>query len=99
MVVCHVAAQKFLPCSSTAPDIWIGPRWARKAAVDFLDKRRRNRYNKEFNALMDVWVHIILGTAQLNAEVTLPVFDSGAGAENPQFRISSRTAFTRRHAG
>ncbi len=81
------------------PDIWIGPRWARKAAVDFLDKRRGNRYNKEFNALMDVWVHIILGTAQLNAEVTLPVFDSGAGAENPQFRISSRTAFTRRHAG
>lgn len=81
------------------PDIWIGPTHARKAAVDFLDKRRGDRYNKKFNALLDAWAHIILGTAQINADVTLPVFDSGEALENPEFRISSRTAYTRRQVG
>lgn len=81
------------------PDIWIGPRHARKAAIDFLDKRRADRFNKKFNDLLDAWVHIVLGTAEINAQVTLPVFDGSAGAENPEFLISSRTAFTRRHTG
>ena len=81
------------------PDIWIGPPRARKAAVDFLDKRRGDRFNKRFNDLVDAWAHIILGTAQINAAVTLPVFDTGTGAENPEFRLSSRTAYTRRNGG
>jgi hypothetical protein len=80
------------------PDIWIGPRWARMAAVDFLDKRRSDRFNKKFKDLVDAWVHMILGTERINTDVTLPVFDSGAGVENPEFRLSSRTAYTRRHA-
>jgi hypothetical protein len=81
------------------PDIWIEPLRARKLAIDFLDKRRGNRFNKKFNDLLDAWVHIILGTTQTNVQVTLAVFDSGTGAENPTFGISSRTAFTRRHTG
>lgn len=81
------------------PDIWIEPARARKLAVDFLDKRRGDRFNKKFNDLLDAWVHIILGTTQLNAQVTLPVFENGSGTENPTFGISSRTAFTRRNTG
>jgi hypothetical protein len=81
------------------PDIWIEPARARKLTVDFLDKRREDRYNKKFNDLLDAWVHIILGTTQLNTPVTLLVFDSGTGTENPAFGISSRTAYTRRHTG
>lgn len=81
------------------PDIWIEPHRARRFAVDFLDKRRGDRFNKKFNDLLDAWVHIILGTTELNVQVTLPVFDSGVGTENPVFGISSRTAFTWRNTG
>ena len=81
------------------PDIWVEPPRARRFAIDFLDKRRGGRFNKEFNALLDAWVHIVLGTPERNAEVALMAFDQGTGAENPSFTISSRTAFTRRHTG
>jgi len=81
------------------PDIWIEPPRARRLAVNFLDKRRGGRFNKEFNALLDAWVHIVLGTPERNADVALRPFDEGTGAENPSFTISSRTAFTRRNQG
>jgi hypothetical protein len=81
------------------PDVWIEPARGRKAAVAFLDARRGDRYNKKFNDLLDAWVHIVLGTAERNSEVTLSLFDNGTGAENPSFRISSRTAFTRKLSG
>jgi hypothetical protein len=81
------------------PDVWIGPPRARRFAVDFLDKRRGGRFNREFNDLLDAWVHVVLGTPERNAEVALMAFDDGTGAENPSFRISSRTAFARRHLG
>lgn len=81
------------------PDVWIEPPRARRLAVDFLDKRRGGRFNKEFNALLDAWVHIVLGTPERNADVDLSAFDDGTGAENPSFTVSSRTAFTRRHQG
>ncbi len=81
------------------PDIWIEPSRARKLAVTFLDTRRGDRYNKRFNDLLDAWIQIVLGTAERNTEVTLPLFDAGTGVENPSFRISSRTAFTRRYSG
>jgi hypothetical protein len=81
------------------PDIWIEPSRARRTAVDFLDARRGDRYNKKFNDLLDAWVQIVLGTAERNTEVALSPFDKGAGAENPSFRISSRTAFARRRSG
>jgi len=80
------------------PDIWIEPSRARKAAVDFLHARRADRYNKKFNDLLNAWVQIVLGTAERNTEITLSLFDNGTGAENPSFRISSRTAFARRHS-
>jgi hypothetical protein len=81
------------------PDVWIEPARARRYAVDFLDKRRGGRFNKEFNALLDAWVHIILGTPERNAEIEVRGFNAGNGAENPAFKISSRTAFTKRHPG
>jgi hypothetical protein len=81
------------------PDVWIWPPRARKDAADFLDQRRRDRYNKTYNALVDAWVQIILGTDERNAEITLLAFDQGTDAENPSFKIASRTAFARRLAG
>jgi SIR2-like domain len=81
------------------PDISIWPPRARKIAVDFLDQRRGDRYNKTYNALLDAWVRIILGTDERNAEITFSAFDGGTGAENPSFRVASRTAFARRLVG
>jgi hypothetical protein len=81
------------------PDIWIEPSHGRKVAVTFLDTRRGDRYNKKFNELLDAWIQIVLGMAERNTEVALQLFDNGTEAENPSFRISSRTAFTRRYSG
>jgi hypothetical protein len=78
------------------PDIWIEPTRARRQAVEFLDARRADRYNKKFNELLDAWVHVVLGTKERNAEVIVSLFEDGIGAQNPEFRISSRTAFARR---
>ncbi len=80
------------------PHVWIEPSHGRKAAVTFLEARRGDRYNKKFNNLLDAWIQIVLGTADRNVEVCLEAFDDGTEAENPSFRISSRTAFTRRES-
>jgi hypothetical protein len=78
------------------PDVWIEPARARKLAVKFLDSRRGDRYNKKFNALLDAWVQIVLGSVERNTEVAVSLLDDTVSAENPSFRISSRTAFARR---
>jgi len=78
------------------PDVWIWPPRARKDAATFLDERRGDRYNNKYNALLDAWVRIALATDERNAEVTLSAFDEGTDAENPTFRVASRTAFARR---
>ena len=78
------------------PDVWIWPTRARKIAGDFLDQRRGDRYNNRYNALLDAWVQIVLGTDERNAEIILSTFGGGTGAENPSFKVASRTAFARR---
>lgn len=78
------------------PDIWIWPTFARSAATDFLSRRRANRYNRLHNQLLDAWKGIALGTETKNTDVTFRSFDSGSDAENPTFRIGTRTSFSRR---
>jgi hypothetical protein len=53
-------------------------------------ERRRDRFNNKYNALLDVWIALILGTAERNAEVSLSAFDAGSDSENPQFRVATR---------
>ncbi|MGJ3258014.1 MAG: SIR2 family protein [Rhodospirillales bacterium] len=78
------------------PDIWIWPIHAKRIATDFLDERRGDRLNAKYNAIIDAWVRIALGTDERNTEVSLKPFDEGDDAENPTFRVGSRTAFARR---
>jgi hypothetical protein len=78
------------------PDIWIWPARARHGAVGFLDERRSDRYNQKFDAILDAWIRIVLGTDERNVEVTVRPFDEGQEAENPSFGIGSRSAFARR---
>lgn len=80
------------------PDIWVWPPRAREVATEFLDRRRADRFNKKHNQLLDAWVRIVLGTDTRNTEVALTSFEAGSAAENPSFRIGSRTAFTKRLA-
>lgn len=83
---------------SLDPDIWIWPTRGRHVAVDFLDKRRSDRLNQKYNALLDAWVRIVLGTDERNAEIAVSAYDGGSEAENPVFRVFSRTGFVRRAA-
>lgn len=80
------------------PDIWIWPPRARDSARDFLDGRRKDRRNDKYNAILDAWVQIIMGTDERNAEIVVRPFANGSDSENPTFRIASRTAFSRRLA-
>lgn len=77
------------------PDIWIWPRFTRRGATDFIDARRKDRFNAKHDALLSAWIHVILGTAQANATVSAKAFTSGNDAANPSFTIGSRTAYTR----
>ena len=80
------------------PDISIWPKHSRRAAVEFLDQRRADRFNNKQNALLSAWIRIILGTDEVNKEVTLCAFDGDAGPSNPAFRFGTRSAFSRRGA-
>jgi len=77
------------------PDIWIWPRFARKSAKDFIDRRRKDRFNAKHDALLSAWIQIVLGTAKANTTVSVNAFTSGSDAANPSFTIGSRTAYTR----
>lgn len=78
------------------PDIWIWPQRARRDATDFLDKRKADRYNDKFNALLNAWIEIALGTNERGAEIDVTPFAGGTESENPSFTIGSRTAYSRR---
>lgn len=77
------------------PDIWIWPRFARKDATDFIDTRRKDRFNAKHDALLSAWIQIILDTAKVNATVSVNAFTGGSDAANPSFTIGSRTAYAR----
>lgn len=77
-------------------DIWVWPTHARAVATDFLDKRKRQRYNGVHNQLLNAWTEIILATSERNTELSVRPFDDGSEAETPTFHIGSRTAFSRR---
>ncbi len=78
------------------PDVWIWPTHARENAVDFLDKRRGHRFNEFYDHLLDAWIRVIFGSEDRNIELEFSTFDTGTVASNPKFRISNRTAFSRR---
>ena len=78
------------------PDIWVWPPRARRDATEFLDKRRSNRYNDTFNALLSAWAELILGPHEPGSEIAVTAFENGSEHENPRFVLGTRTAFARR---
>jgi hypothetical protein len=78
------------------PEIWIWPQFARRQATDFMDRRRKDRYNSKHNALLTAWITVILGTDELNTIGELRPFASGSNVANPTFSIGSRTAYSKK---
>lgn len=78
------------------PDIWIWPPRAREVATDFMDQRRRGRFNNKYNTLLDAWVQVLIGSNERRTTVSLRAFDGAAGPANPAFELGSQTAFAYR---
>ncbi|MBW9088152.1 SIR2 family protein [Rhizobium wenxiniae] len=78
------------------PDIWIWPPHARAVATNFLDERKAKRFNGKHNELLQAWTNIILDSDRRNADLAFRPFENGDDAENPTFKVSTRTAFSRR---
>lgn len=70
------------------PDVWVWPPRGRELARDFLDGRRRGRFNNRYNDLVSAWIDAIFGTrtGAVDLSVTLN------GTNPPAFTIGSQTA-------
>lgn len=78
------------------PDIWIWPPRAREVATDFLDQRRRGRFNNRFNVLLDAWVQVLIGSSARRTDIEVRAFEDEDLEANPVFRLGSQTAFAHR---
>lgn len=80
------------------PDVWIWPQRARENAVGFLGKRRGDRRNDKYNAILNAWIQLLFASDKRGIEIEVSPYDEGNDAANPKFRLSNRTAFARRLA-
>ncbi len=78
------------------PDVWIWPARCRQDATEFLDQRRRDRFNSKYNDLLTAWVQIILNTDRRGVDVELSAPHGADGAGKSVFLVGGRTAFARR---
>ena len=78
------------------PDLWIWPPRARRDAQNFMEQRRRDRFNRKYNEILNAWLRVVLGDHRRRAKVELSTFDDGDDVENPRFVLGSRTAFARK---
>ena len=78
------------------PDVWIWPSRSRRDAKEFLDQRRRDRFNRKYDRLLSAWLQIILGTDQSGAEIELKLSTGPGSAGNPDFLVGGQTAFAGR---
>ncbi len=75
------------------PDVWISPNKMREEAIDFLYKRKINRWNRQASNLLSAWIEILLGGVG-KGDVSVTAYKD---TEHPaQFQISMRSAFSRR---
>lgn len=75
------------------PDIWIWPPRARELATEFLDQRRKGRFNNKYNQLLDAWVQTLTGSSTRRTDVVVRAFDEGDSDANPAFCLGSQTGF------
>lgn len=76
------------------PEVWITPLSSRESAVDFIKARRRTRYNRQANDILDAWIDVLLGGQARDQLATATAFE---GSSYPaRFEINPRSAFSGR---
>jgi hypothetical protein len=78
------------------PEVWIWPKWGRKDATAFLDRRCGGRFNRQADALLSAWIGLLLPGAGHGTGHSIRAFDGVEGPGNPLFSVNDRTAFSRR---
>ena len=73
------------------PDIWIWPSRSRRDATAFLDNRRRDRLNQKYDELLSAWVQVIFSTKESLVQLEFSLSDGPESAENPVFRVTSKS--------
>jgi hypothetical protein len=81
-----------------SPDVWIWPKWARRNATDFLERRCGGRFNPKADDLLSAWIALLLPGGGRGADHSTTAFDGPEGPGNPTFILNDRTAFSRRPA-
>ena len=76
------------------PDVWIKPMFARRYADDFLNARKRDRYNKKHDELISAWMSIFSQDADAAETVSLSAYGDGSRVGDAEFSIVNRTGFS-----
>lgn len=79
-----------------SPHVWIWPKWARRDATDFLERRCGGRFNPKADKLLSAWIALLLPGGRPGTDHSVTAFDGVAGLGNPTFTLNKRTAFSRR---
>jgi SIR2-like domain len=78
------------------PDIWIWPPRGRQLAIDFLEYRKRERFNNLYNDLLSAWIEVLFGKRDGPVTLSFSLSAGGNAASNPTFSVGSQTGFSRR---
>jgi hypothetical protein len=76
------------------PTVWIWPKHGRRDATKLLDELAGKRFNEKADKILSAWLSILLPSDGRNANISLRPFDDGTDAENPEFVVNNRTAFS-----
>lgn len=72
------------------PDIWISPMSERKSCLEFVNARKKYRYNQKANEFLDAWIQVLLGGLG-GSEIEISYMpDSDFPAK---FALNTRSAF------
>jgi hypothetical protein len=76
------------------PDIWIWPPRGRELATEFLDQKRRGRFNNRYNELLSAWIDALFGARSAPIDLAVSLKTGSGHADDPRFTIGSQTAFS-----
>jgi hypothetical protein len=76
------------------PDIWIWPPRGRELATEFLDSKRRGRFNNRYNELITAWIDALFGARSEPIDLAVSLETGSHGVDVPTFTIGSQTAYS-----
>lgn len=76
------------------PDIWIWPPRGRQLATDFLEYRKRGRFNSLYDDLLSAWIEVLFGKRHAPVTLSFSLSAELDAAANPTFSVGSQTGFS-----